>query len=317
MSTPKACVAESDPDGMPVQVRSLNKLFGTRAAVAGLTLAVGSGSIVGLVGSNGGGKTTALRMLAGLLPIDGGEGRILGHDLKRRRCEIRERVGYMAQQSSLYVDLSVRENLRFRAEVYAVGGAAAATKAVMEQFELTPLATRCVGELSGGWARQVQLAGAVMHAPRVLILDEPTTGLDIAAREAVWRQIVRLAVAGTAVILSTHDLADAARCSQIAFLTQGVVRATGTPEEVARTTAASVVAVRGARVLSLAESLRRMRGVQGSYPHGGTLRVLVEPQAAEYLRASTLLRGCDLHPVPPTLEDVMFEWTLADRAALQ
>ena len=187
----------------------------------------------------------------------------------------------------------------------------------MEQFTLTPLATRCVGELSGGWARQVQLAGAVLHAPSVLILDEPSTGLDIAAREAVWRQIVRLAVAGTAVILSTHDLADAARCSQIVFLTHGVVRARGTPEEVARTTAASVVAVRGAQALSLAESLQRLPGVQGSYPNGGTLRVLVDAQAAEHLRASPLLRGYDLQPVPPTLEDVMFEWTLADRAALQ
>src|SRR5215468_9275543 len=134
MSTPETRVAESDPDGMPVQVRSLTKLFGTRAAVAGLTLAVGSGSTVGLVGGNGGGKTTALRMIAGLLPFDSGGGRILGYDLKRQRGEIRKRVGYTAQRFSLYADLSVRENLRFRAEVYAVGGAAAATEAVMEQF---------------------------------------------------------------------------------------------------------------------------------------------------------------------------------------
>jgi len=317
MSTPKTCLAESDPDGTPLRVRALTKLFQTRAAVESLTLAVAAGSIAGLVGGNGGGKTTALRMLAGLLPIDGGEGCILGYDLKRRSSEIRQRVGYMAQRFSLYTDLSVRENLRFRAEVYAVSGAAVATEAVMEQFGLTPLAARSVGELSGGWARQVQLAAAVMHAPRVLILDEPTVGLDVAAREAVWRQIVRLAVAGTAVILSTHDLVDAARCSQIVFLTRGVVRANGAPEEVARSTAASVLAVRGAQVLRLAESLQRIAGVHGSYPSGATLRVLVDPQAAEHLRASAVLRECDVQSVLPTLEDAVFERTLTDRAALQ
>ena len=204
-----------------VAVHDISKSYGRRTAVAGVTLTLWAGEICGFVGANGAGKTTALRMLAGILKPDGGSGHILGFGLQRDAAEIRQRIGYMSQRLSLYAELSVFENLRFRAAVYGRRNPRAAAEAAMGDFNLLRWAHSPAASLSGGWARRLQLAASLLHAPQLVLLDEPTAGLDAVARQDVWRRIEGLAAAGAGVIVCTHDLAEAERCSHAAFFATG------------------------------------------------------------------------------------------------
>ena len=206
-----------------IAVAGLGKRYGRHIALADLSLVLRAGEIVGLVGPNGSGKTTALRLLAGLLRPDEGGGVVLGFDLRRGAAEIRAQVGYMAQRLSLYAELSVIENLRFRAEVYGLADACAVAEATATAFDLTRHRSSRAGALSGGWARRLQLAAALVHAPRVVLLDEPTSGLDAAARDDLWRRIGALAAGGAGVVVSTHDSAETARCSRLAAFADGRV----------------------------------------------------------------------------------------------
>jgi ABC-2 type transport system ATP-binding protein len=219
-----------------VAVEDLTKRYAKRVTVEKLTVALRAGEGFGLVGANGGGKTTTLRMLAGILKPDEGQGHVLGFDLASEAGKIRERVGYMSQRFSLYADLSVFENLRFRAQVYGSNRPRAAAETAIDDFELTEFARYPAGRLSGGWARRLQLAAALIHSPRLILLDEPTAGLDAVSRHEVWRRIGLLAVQGAGVIVSTHDLAEAERCSSAALLSEGKVVAAGTPEQIALST---------------------------------------------------------------------------------
>ena len=200
-----------------VAVTEVTKRYARRVAVHRLSLRLWAGEVAGLVGSNGSGKTTTLRMLAGILKPDEGHGQVLGFDLVSEAAQIRERAGYMSQALSLYADLSVFENLRFRAQVYGLNSPRAAAEAAIVEFELAEFARIAAGRLSGGWARRLQLAAALSHSPRLVFLDEPTAGLDAAARHDVWRRIGSLAAAGAGVIVSTHHLAEAKRCSYAPF----------------------------------------------------------------------------------------------------
>jgi ABC-2 type transport system ATP-binding protein len=206
-----------------VAVHDLAKRYAQRVAVEKLTLALRAGEVYGLVGANGGGKTTTLRILAGILKPDKVHGHVLGFDLVSEADEIRRRVGYTPQRFSLYADLSVFENLRFRAQVYGSNRPRAAAKTAIEDFELTEFARSAAGRLSGGWARWLQLAAALIHSPRLILLDEPTAGLDAVSRHEVWRRIGLLAGQGAGVIVSTHDLAEAERCSSAALLSEGKI----------------------------------------------------------------------------------------------
>src|SRR5260370_28021040 len=192
-----------------VAVEDVTKRYARRVAVEKLTLALRAGEVFGLVGANGGGKTTTLRILAGILKPDTGHGHVLGFDLVSEAGKIRERVGYMSQRLSLYADLSVFENLRFRAQVYGSNRPRAAAETAIDDFELTEYAGSAAGRLSGGWARRLQLAAALIHSPRLLLLDEPTAGPDATSRHEVWRRIGLLAVQGAGGVGSTHDLAAA------------------------------------------------------------------------------------------------------------
>ena len=215
---------ESPGDREPmVAVENISKRYGRRTAVAGVTLTLRAGEICGFVGANGGGKTTTLRMLAGILKPDGGRGRVLGFDLVRESAKIRERVGYMSQRLSLYAELSVFENLRFRADIYGLKYPGRAAEAAIGEFGLAPWARSPAGSLSGGWARRLQLAASVVHLPPLVLLDEPTAGLDPSARQEVWRRVEGLAAAGAGVIVSTHDSAEAERCSRAAVFVDGQI----------------------------------------------------------------------------------------------
>jgi ABC-2 type transport system ATP-binding protein len=272
-----------------VAVEGLAKRYGARAAVEGLTLRLAPGGVLGLVGGNGGGKTTALRLLAGLLAPDAGDGTVLGRDLRRQARDIRAAVGYMSQRLSLYGELSVRENLLFRARVYGLAAPRAAADAAMADLELTSCARTPAGRLSGGWARRLQLAACLVHSPPLLLLDEPTAGLDATARHDVWRRLAALAARGVGVIVSTHDLAEAERCDAAAFLSDGRVIAAGTPEAVAASTSAIALLLEADGARGLGAAVEALPGVIASYPQGAWLRIVAAAAAEAPLTA--LARG--------------------------
>jgi ABC-2 type transport system ATP-binding protein len=286
-----------------IALDGVTKRYGRRAAIENLALTLRSGDVFGLVGANGGGKTTTLRVVAGLLSPDEGQGKVLGFDLRRGVREIRAHVGYMSQRFSLYADLSVFENLRFRAQVYGLRRPRAAADAMIEDFELTSHARTAAGGLSGGWARRLQLAAALIHAPRLILLDEPTAGLDALARQDVWRRIGRLATAGAGIVVGTHDLAEAERCSQAALLSEGRVVATGTPEQVARHAPATAFLLSGIDARLLGQAVETVPGVIASYPQGPSLRIVTEAGAEDHLRRMAYALDARLSGVAMRLED--------------
>ena len=220
----------STPDPL-VEVQGLGKRFAGRWVIADLTLSLKSGEIIGLVGANGGGKTTTLRILAGLLRPDAGGGRVLGGDLAAGSQARRRATGYMGQRLALYADLTVGENLRFQADARGVDRPEAAVAGAVDRYGLSPVLRTRFAALSGGWARRVQFAATLLHAPALLLLDEPTAGLDVVTRRDIWRAINDLAAAGHGVIISTHDLQEAARCSHVLLFDKGRAAPQTTPAE--------------------------------------------------------------------------------------
>jgi ABC-2 type transport system ATP-binding protein len=288
-----------------VGVRDVTKRYGHWVAVEDLSLTVRAGEVFGLVGANGGGKTTALRILAGILKPDRGHGQVLGRDLVREAGEIRKHIGYMSQRLSLYTDLTVHQNLRFRAEVYGLQQPGAAAVAVMREFELEPFARSRARQLSGGWARRLQLAAALIHSPRLIFLDEPTAGLDAASKHEVWRRIEHLAALGAGVIVSSHDLAEAERCSRAALLSEGRIVAVGTPDEIARSAPASAFLLSGVDARRLQESVDRMAGIVASYPQGASLRIVANTEADEALYSLASTHNFKLSRTAMRLEDAV------------
>jgi ABC-2 type transport system ATP-binding protein len=288
-----------------VAVADVAKRYAPRVAVESLTLVLRAGEVFGLVGANGGGKTTALRILAGILKPDKGRGHILGFDLMSEAADIRQRVGYMSQRFSLYAGLSVFENLRFRAQVYGSNRPRAAAEAAIDDFELTEFARSAAGRLSGGWARRLQLAAALIHSPRLILLDEPTAGLDAVSRHEVWRRIGRLAAQGSGVIVSTHDLTEAERCSSAALLSEGKIVAAGTPEQIAMSTSADAFLLSGTEARQLARFVEAVHGVIATYPQGQSLRVVAHRAAEESLRRVARVNHAGVAHVAMRLEDAV------------
>lgn len=212
-----------------VAVANLAKSFGRHRAVARVNLALAPGEIIGLVGANGGGKTTTLRMIAGLLQPDKGSGCVLGCDVRRKRAASGA-IGYMTQRLSLYPELTVRENLRFRCAAQHVPDAASRIAALARQYGLDEVLDRRVVHLSGGWARRAQFAATLAHRPRLLLLDEPTAGLDAVTRRDLWHWQEQLAAAGCAILVSTHDLHEAAYCHRILHYRDGIAEGPFSPE---------------------------------------------------------------------------------------
>jgi ABC-type multidrug transport system ATPase subunit len=308
----RLAIADAPPDSREslVAVENISKRYGPRTVVEGVTLTLRVGEICGFVGANGGGKTTAVRMLAGILRPDGGGGRVLGCDLLRDATAIRERVGYMSQRLSLYAELSVFENLRFRAAVYGLRNPRAAAEAAIGEFGLVQWARSPAGSLSAGWARRLQLAASLLHSPRLVLLDEPTAGLDAAARQGVWRLVGELAAAGAGVIVCTHDLAEAERCSQVAFFADGQVVAAGAPDEIAARSSAAAFLLSGIDPHRLAHAVAAVTGVVAGYPQGGSLRIVADPLEEEHLRRFAVSHGASLAPATVRLEDAILAWPM-------
>jgi ABC-2 type transport system ATP-binding protein len=212
-----------------IDVAGLGKSYAGRSVIQHVSLRLMSGAMLGLVGANGGGKTTTLRMIAGLLQPDVGEGSVFDENIRDPKRDCRAQIGYMSQRLALYPDLSVIDNLRFRCAVYGIADKDAATAKMASDYGLEEVLVERFGLLSGGWARRVQFAATVIHAPPLLLLDEPTAGLDAATRQDIWRWLEKLSTDGHSIIIATHDLAEAERLPSILLYHQGKASAAMSP----------------------------------------------------------------------------------------
>ena len=217
-----------------VVVHGLRKTFGTMVAVEGLDLTIHRGEVFGLLGPNGSGKTTTIRMLCGLMVPSGGSATVVGFDVVREAEQIRRRIGYMSQRFGLYDDLTVTENLTFYASIYGLHGAERRDRVaeLLDELGLRERTDQLAGTLSGGWKQRLALACATAHRPAMLFLDEPTAGVDPASRRLFWQRIYALAEQGTTILVTTHYMDEAERCQRLAFLSRGKLIAVGTVAEV-------------------------------------------------------------------------------------
>src|SRR5262245_58674537 len=257
-------VLTSGPD-IAINVAGLSKSFGSHKVVSDLSMQVKRGSIYGFLGPNGSGKTTTIRMLCGLLTPDAGEGTCLGYDIRRDADKIKRQVGYMTQRFSLYQDLSVRENLEFVARLYGVPNARGAAREMIKRLGLNGREEQLAGELSGGWKQRLALGACTLPNPRLLLLDEPTAGVDPKARRDFWNEIHALAAEGLTVLVSTHYMDEAERCHEIAYIAFGEVLASGTVEDVILNSQLTTFTVTGTN----SESLARLSGELSGSPGVG------------------------------------------------
>jgi ABC-2 type transport system ATP-binding protein len=222
------------PGEPAVVTRGLRKTFGDLVAVEGLDLTIRRGEVFGLLGPNGSGKTTTIRMLCGLMLPTAGDATVVGLDVRTNSEGIRRRIGYMSQRFGLYEDLTVAENLRFYGSVYGLHGAQLASRSAetLADLGLTDRARQLAGTLSGGWKQRLALACAIAHRPDMLFLDEPTSGVDPASRRLLWRWIYGLAEQGTTILVTTHYMDEAERCQRLAFLSRGRLIALGSQAEI-------------------------------------------------------------------------------------
>ena len=256
-----------------IDVRNITKSFDGKVVVNNLSLTVEQGEIYGFLGPNGSGKTTFIRMLCGLLKPDSGSGQCLGLDVIKDAARIKTRVGYMAQRFSLYGDLSVRENLDFMARVYGVPDRKAVVARTVERMSLGPYADQLAQTLSGGWKQRLALAASLIHGPELLLLDEPTAGVDPKARRDFWDEVHELAGQGLTALISTHYMDEAERCHRLAYIAYGDLLAKGTVEEVVAVRGLATWEVSGPGLYELAHTLKGLPGVEQVAHFGNTLHV--------------------------------------------
>jgi len=287
-----------------IDVRGLTKSFGGKRVVDGLDLRVERGAIYGFLGPNGSGKTTSIRMLCGLLTADAGEGTCLGLDVRRDSARIKQQVGYMTQKFTWWEDLTIEENLRFAARMHGLSNVRAVVADALERLGLTARRRQLAGELSGGWKQRLALAACLLHQPKLLLLDEPTAGVDPKARRDFWAEIHALARDGLTVLVSTHYMDEAERCHRLAYIAFGRLLAEGTPTQILERTGLSTFAIDGAPADAVSE-IAKLPGVQQVVPFGlrlhvsGTESALLQQSLDEYVRRHRL----DWERVESSLED--------------
>lgn len=290
---------------LAIDVTGVTKKFGAKTVVNAIDLQVRRGEIYGFLGPNGSGKTTFIRMLCGLLTPDAGQGTCLGYDVRTQQAEIKRHVGYMTQRFSYYEDLSIRENLDFVARVYAVPDRAAAVQHSLERLGLQNRSHQLAGQLSGGWKQRLALAACLIHSPQLLLLDEPTAGVDPKARRDFWDEIHRLAADGLTVLITTHYMDEAERCHRLAYLAYGELLARGTVDEVIGSAHLTTWIVTGPELRALADTLQGQPGVEQVVAFGTTLHVSGR-DAAKLDAAIARVRNARHRwtKVEPGLEDV-------------
>ena len=288
-----------------IDVQGLNKSFSGRRVVKDVALQIEQGHITGFLGPNGSGKTTTLRMLCGLLTPDSGSGEVLGLAFPDEAAAIKRQTGYMTQRFSLYEDLTIEENLAFIARVYGLDRVAARVDDQLEKLGLQHRRKQLAGQLSGGWKQRLALAAAVMHEPKLLLLDEPTAGVDPQARRDFWDEIHRLAEEGLTVLVSTHYMDEAERCHDIAYIFNGELIARGAGEELIAQSGLVTFEAEGPRADRLAGELAVKPGVEMVAPFGTELHVSGTDRAALEAAIQPFRRDpWRWTEVPPSLEDV-------------
>jgi ABC-2 type transport system ATP-binding protein len=295
-----------------IDVHGLTKKFDGRAVVRNLSMQVKRGTIYGFLGPNGSGKTTTIRMVCGLLTPDEGTGTCLGYDIRTETDKIKRQVGYMTQRFSLYQDLSVRENLEFIARVYGLANPVAAARAAIERLGLTGREEQVAGELSGGWKQRLALGACTLPSPQLLLLDEPTAGVDPKARREFWNEIHALAADGLTVLVSTHYMDEAERCHEIAYIAYGELLVHGTVEQViaaSHLTTYVVSSPTGEGLNPLAEELNDKSGIDMVAPFGTSLHVSARDEKALDAAIAPYRKRKDLvwQRSEPSLEDVFID----------
>ena len=267
-------------EDLAIDVQGMTKRFGDLTAVNHVDLQVRAGEICGFLGPNGSGKTTFIRMLCGLLRADEGSGTCLGHDVITQSGAIKREVGYMTQRFSFYEDLTISENLDFVARMYSLRNRTEAVHESIERLGLTQRKDQLAGELSGGWKQRLALAACMIHQPKLLLLDEPTAGVDPKARREFWEEIHQLAARGLTFLIATHYMDEAERCHRLAFILNGDLLSYGTAAEVIDQSHLTTWSVSGPDLIELAGQLRTRPGVEQTVVFGNTLHVSGDNETA-------------------------------------
>ncbi|MDD7911425.1 ABC transporter ATP-binding protein [Pseudovibrio exalbescens] len=293
-----------------IDVTGLTKRFGDKTVVDNVSMEVKTGEIIGFLGPNGSGKTTSIRMMCGLLRPDAGRGSVLGFDLEKSQLSIKKEVGYMTQKFSFYEDLTIEENLNFVAKLYRLKAAKDQVRSTLDQLGLTTRRHQLAGSLSGGWKQRLALAACTMHRPKLLLLDEPTAGVDPKARRDFWDEIHHLAAEGMTVLVSTHYMDEAERCHRISYISYGKMIAEGTIESVIANSGLVTYLVHGEKLEGVSALLLAEDGVEQVAPFGASLHVVgTERPALE--RALGKLEGrsgITVKPGETSLEDVFIKF---------
>ncbi|HBM34850.1 MAG TPA: ABC transporter ATP-binding protein [Sulfuricurvum sp.] len=283
-----------------IDVRGLNKYFGDKHVVKDLSLTVNRGEILGFLGPNGSGKTTAIRMLCGLLTPDSGEGHCLGYDITTQSDAIKREVGYMTQKFSYWEDLSIRENLDFVARVYELANRKHIVDEALETLGLTSRSSQLARSLSGGWKQRLALAACMLRHPKLLLLDEPTAGVDPSARRDFWEELHQLAAQGVSVLISTHYMDEAERCHKLAYIAYGNLLAQGSAQSIIERQRLFTYEIMGDRLMDISKSLEKHSAIEQTVIFGSTLHVSGKnPQAIEEVLSAEHYKS-----IPTSLEDV-------------
>jgi ABC-2 type transport system ATP-binding protein len=293
-----------------IEVKNLVKRFGDKTVVDHVTMTVAEGEIVGFLGPNGSGKTTTIRIMCGLLTPDEGEGEVLGYNLRTESLKIKREVGYMTQKFSFYEDLTIAENLEFVARLYQLRPLAEHVDRTLEDLGLSTRRDQLAGTLSGGWKQRLALAACIMHKPKLLLLDEPTAGVDPKARREFWDEIHRLARGGLTVLVSTHYMDEAERCHRISYISYGKLLATGTVDEVVKNAGLTTFVVEGPQLDQVVALLEGRPGIEQVAPFGTTLHVVGSDKALleKALEDVGKRDGTSVRPGETNLEDVFIQF---------
>ncbi|MDB5728669.1 MAG: transporter ATP-binding protein [Noviherbaspirillum sp.] len=296
-----------------IDVHGLTKRFGGRTVVDHVDMLALRGQIHGFLGPNGSGKTTTIRMLCGLLTPDEGSGTCLGFDVRGGSREIKRRSGYMTQRFSLYEELSIEENLDFIARIYEVSGRRRKVEEALERLGLASRRGQLAGALSGGWKQRLALAACLLHDPQLLLLDEPTAGVDPKARREFWDHLHALAASGLTVLVSTHYMDEAERCHRLAYIAYGRLLAHGTAAELIAQASLTSRAVSGPGLAELADALRARADIHTAW-FGASLHATAGPEIElDHALAPLLAPGMQCAPIASTLEDVFIVLMRATR----
>jgi ABC-2 type transport system ATP-binding protein len=293
-----------------IEVEGLVKTFGSKTVVDHVSMTVKTGEIAGFLGPNGSGKTTTIRIMCGLLTPDAGSGKVLGFDLATESLKIKRQVGYMTQKFSFYEDLSIEENLMFVARLYELKPARDYVARTLDDLGLTSRKDQLAGKLSGGWKQRLALAACIMHEPKLLLLDEPTAGVDPKARREFWDEIHRLAARGLTVLVSTHYMDEAERCHRIHYISYGKLLASGSVEEVVRDAGLHTFVLEGEGLAGIEEALRGAEGVDQVAAFGIALHVVGRDKAAleRALEPYRSQAGIRIEEGQTSLEDVFIQF---------